>query len=130
MLNKSLWLNKPDHIKPVVSCSTLRMKCSTSLLQNQQRLQGEMLYRSITHTTYLQSSEQPVTLTTQFYHSSPLLPSLTVGIRCALNAYCLLLLHISNERKKICYDAINLQFGVHCQMFLTILFVMMYERDF
>lgn len=52
-----------------------------------QKLHTQTSYRSIPNTTYLQSSEQPVTLTTQFYHSSPLLPSLTAGIKCALNVY-------------------------------------------
>lgn len=43
--------------------------CSSVL----QRQQIETSYRSIPNTTYLQL---PVTLTTQIYHSSPLLPSL------------------------------------------------------
>lgn len=73
--------------------SEMQSLCSSVL----QRLQTEILYRSIPNTTYLQSSEQPVTLTTQFYHSSPLLPSLTAGIKCALNVYCCRGLHLNSR---------------------------------
>lgn len=91
---KYLWIMNANRITSAVTCLTLRewmQSLSSSVLQ---RLQVEMLYRSIPNMTYLQSSEQPVTLTTQFYHSSPLLPSLKAGIKCGLNVCCCRVLHL------------------------------------
>lgn len=86
LLNSSkLWMQTILHLQLPARLwgSEMQSLCGSVL----QRLHVEKLYRSIPNTTYLESSEQPVTLTTQFYHSSPLLPSLTAGIKCALNVY-------------------------------------------
>jgi len=86
-----LWMQGTLHLR--LPAWLRKSEMQSSILQ---RLYGEVLYRSIPNTAYSQSSEQPVTLTTQFYHSSPLLPSLTAGIKCALNVYrCRVLLLIS-----------------------------------
>lgn len=90
-----LWMQTILHLQLPARLwrSEMQILCISVL----QRLQTERLYRSIPSTMYLQSSEQPVTLTTQFYHSSPLLPSLTAGIKCALNVYCCRVLHLSSR---------------------------------
>lgn len=96
LLNISkLWMQVILHLRlPAQHRGSEMQSRGSSVLH---RLQIEILYRSIPNTTYLQPSEQPVTLTTQFYHSSPLLPSLTAGIKCALNVYCCRVLHINSR---------------------------------
>lgn len=115
---KYVWIINADHITSVVTAKTFEGgKCRVCVVQQLQRLQVEIFYRSIPSMTHLQSSEKPVTLTTQFYHSSPLLPYLTAGIKCALNVYCCRFYTIIPCRREMCdvlRCAENVQLWFHC----------------
>lgn len=93
---KYLCIMNASHIISAVTCSTLRDWNAEALWFSATEAAGWNIGASLS-ATYLQSSEQLVTLTTQFYHSSPLLPSLTAGINCALNVYCCKILHLKDR---------------------------------
>lgn len=62
-----------NHITSVITSLTFKGgECRVCVVQQRHRLQVEIFCKSTPSMTYLQSSEKPVTLTTQFYHSSPI----------------------------------------------------------